>query len=88
MEVTIEALAVARWQFAITTVYHFFFVPLTLAECLGMYRCQPVQAIVRRRLPRAETREPDLGSHRGNPLSGPRKDLTRFWPLGILVIDY
>jgi len=25
-----DALAVARWQFAITTVYHFFFVPLTL----------------------------------------------------------
>lgn len=25
-----EALALARWQFAITTVYHFFFVPLTL----------------------------------------------------------
>jgi cytochrome d ubiquinol oxidase subunit I len=25
-----EALAIARWQFAITTVYHFFFVPLTL----------------------------------------------------------
>jgi len=30
MEVTIETLAVARWQFAATTVYHFFFVPLTL----------------------------------------------------------
>jgi cytochrome d ubiquinol oxidase subunit I len=30
MEVTIETLAVARWQFAVTTVYHFFFVPLTL----------------------------------------------------------
>lgn len=25
-----EALALARWQFAITTIYHFFFVPLTL----------------------------------------------------------
>jgi cytochrome d ubiquinol oxidase subunit I len=25
-----NALALARWQFAITTVYHFFFVPLTL----------------------------------------------------------
>lgn len=25
-----EALPLARWQFAITTVYHFFFVPLTL----------------------------------------------------------
>ncbi len=25
-----SALALARWQFAITTVYHFFFVPLTL----------------------------------------------------------
>ncbi len=30
MQVTINALAVARWQFAITTIYHFFFVPLTL----------------------------------------------------------
>ena len=30
MEVVIDSLAVARWQFAITTVYHFFFVPLTL----------------------------------------------------------
>jgi len=30
MEVIIDATAVARWQFAITTVYHFFFVPLTL----------------------------------------------------------
>ena len=25
-----NGLALARWQFAITTVYHFFFVPLTL----------------------------------------------------------
>jgi len=25
-----DALSLARWQFAITTVYHFFFVPLTL----------------------------------------------------------
>jgi cytochrome d ubiquinol oxidase subunit I len=25
-----EALALARWQFAITTIFHFFFVPLTL----------------------------------------------------------
>src|SRR5512136_1357024 len=25
-----DALALARWQFGITTVYHFFFVPLTL----------------------------------------------------------
>jgi cytochrome d ubiquinol oxidase subunit I len=30
MQVTIDALAVARWQFAATTIYHFFFVPLTL----------------------------------------------------------
>jgi cytochrome d ubiquinol oxidase subunit I len=30
VEVFVDALAVARWQFAITTVYHFFFVPLTL----------------------------------------------------------
>jgi cytochrome d ubiquinol oxidase subunit I len=30
MQVIIDSLAVARWQFAITTVYHFFFVPLTL----------------------------------------------------------
>jgi cytochrome d ubiquinol oxidase subunit I len=30
MEVIVDQLAVARWQFAITTVYHFFFVPLTL----------------------------------------------------------
>ena len=25
-----DALILSRWQFAITTVYHFFFVPLTL----------------------------------------------------------
>ena len=25
-----EALDLARWQFAITTVYHFLFVPITL----------------------------------------------------------
>ena len=25
-----DALALARWQFAITTIFHFFFVPLTL----------------------------------------------------------
>ena len=25
-----DALTLARWQFGITTVYHFFFVPLTL----------------------------------------------------------
>ncbi len=30
MEIVIDAVAVARWQFAVTTVYHFFFVPLTL----------------------------------------------------------
>jgi cytochrome d ubiquinol oxidase subunit I len=27
---TMTALALARWQFAITTIYHFFFVPLTM----------------------------------------------------------
>ena len=26
----LDALLLARWQFAITTVYHFLFVPLTL----------------------------------------------------------
>ena len=25
-----DALSLARWQFGITTIYHFFFVPLTL----------------------------------------------------------
>ena len=25
-----EALELARWQFGITTVYHFFFVPITI----------------------------------------------------------
>ncbi len=30
MEVFVDQVAVARWQFAITSVYHFFFVPLTL----------------------------------------------------------
>jgi cytochrome d ubiquinol oxidase subunit I len=30
MEVIVDTIAVARWQFAITTIYHFFFVPLTL----------------------------------------------------------
>jgi cytochrome d ubiquinol oxidase subunit I len=30
MQVIVDSLAVARWQFAITTIYHFFFVPLTL----------------------------------------------------------
>jgi cytochrome d ubiquinol oxidase subunit I len=30
MQVIVDALAVARWQFAATTIYHFFFVPLTL----------------------------------------------------------
>jgi cytochrome bd ubiquinol oxidase subunit I len=25
-----EALEIARWQFGITTVYHFFFSPLTM----------------------------------------------------------
>ncbi|MGD8820202.1 MAG: cytochrome ubiquinol oxidase subunit I, partial [Anaerolineae bacterium] len=25
-----DVVALARWQFALTTVYHFFFVPLTL----------------------------------------------------------
>jgi cytochrome bd ubiquinol oxidase subunit I len=29
-----EALALARWQFAITTVYHFFFVPLSIGLSL------------------------------------------------------
>ncbi|MGB8020071.1 MAG: cytochrome ubiquinol oxidase subunit I [Candidatus Nanopelagicales bacterium] len=28
-----DALDLARWQFAITTVYHFFFVPITLGLC-------------------------------------------------------
>jgi cytochrome d ubiquinol oxidase subunit I len=30
VEVIVDPAAVARWQFAITSVYHFFFVPLTL----------------------------------------------------------
>ncbi len=30
MQVIIDSLAVARWQFAMTTIYHFFFIPLTL----------------------------------------------------------
>jgi cytochrome d ubiquinol oxidase subunit I len=30
MQIFVDTTAVARWQFAITTVYHFFFVPLTL----------------------------------------------------------
>ncbi|MDR0838003.1 MAG: cytochrome ubiquinol oxidase subunit I, partial [Propionibacteriaceae bacterium] len=25
-----EALDLARWQFGVTTVYHFFFVPMTI----------------------------------------------------------
>ena len=29
-----DALILARWQFAIITVYHFFFVPLTLGLSL------------------------------------------------------
>ena len=29
-EVHVEALDLARWQFGITTVYHFIFVPLTI----------------------------------------------------------
>ena len=32
--VSMSALALARWQFAITTIYHFFFVPLTLGLSL------------------------------------------------------
>ena len=27
-----DALTLARWQFGITTIYHFFFVPLTVAK--------------------------------------------------------
>lgn len=30
MEIIADPVAVARWQFAITSIYHFFFVPLTL----------------------------------------------------------
>ena len=30
MELIMDALTLARWQFGVTTVYHFFFVPLTL----------------------------------------------------------
>jgi cytochrome d ubiquinol oxidase subunit I len=30
VEIIVDPVAVARWQFAITCVYHFFFVPLTL----------------------------------------------------------
>jgi cytochrome d ubiquinol oxidase subunit I len=30
MEIIVDPVAVSRWQFAITSVYHFFFVPLTL----------------------------------------------------------
>ena len=29
-----DALTLARWQFGITTIYHFFFVPLTLGLSL------------------------------------------------------
>src|SRR5699024_9320521 len=31
---SMEALDLARWQFGITTVYHFFFVPLTIGLVL------------------------------------------------------
>ena len=29
-----DVLTLARWQFALTTIYHFFFVPLTLGLVL------------------------------------------------------
>jgi cytochrome d ubiquinol oxidase subunit I len=34
MQIIVDTTAVARWQFAVTTVYHFFFVPLTLGLSL------------------------------------------------------
>ena len=38
-----EALDLARWQFGITTVYHFLFVPLTIASIV-MLVVVPVDA--------------------------------------------
>jgi len=31
-----DALTLARWQFAIVTVYHFFFVPITLGLSIAV----------------------------------------------------
>ena len=43
-----DSLDVARWQFGITTVYHFLFVPLTIGLAFvvagyqtAWYRCRP-----------------------------------------------
>src|SRR5678809_1789581 len=36
-----DALDLARWQFAITTVYHFFFVPITIGLSLLVAVLQP-----------------------------------------------
>ena len=35
-----EALELARWQFAITTVYHFFFVPVSIGMSAWVAICQ------------------------------------------------
>jgi len=41
----VDALALARWQFGITTVYHFMFVPLTI----GLGRDRPsAQSVIPR----------------------------------------
>ena len=29
-QTALDAVTIGRWQFAITTVYHFFFVPMTI----------------------------------------------------------
>ena len=41
-----DALALARWQFGITTVYHFLFVPLTIGHGRGRASAHSVIARV------------------------------------------
>ena len=43
-----DALLLSRWQFAVTTLYHFLFVPLTLG--LARY-LPPARALLRHAFP-------------------------------------
>ena len=39
-----DVLAIARWQFAIVTVYHFFFVPVTLGMSVSIAIMETIYA--------------------------------------------
>ena len=50
-QVTVDGLFLSRTQFAVTTIYHFFFVPLTLGLSILVAIMQTMYVAQRRRTP-------------------------------------